>query len=254
MNDEGIEDLPMDSGPERPELVSEPSPIVDAPRDEHGRFASKDTGETAAEVEAPEAAQPKPGDNPIPEPEFKGYLTEKRKRQELEQEVAAMKAQLQQLTQQPEAPPSIWEDEEAARRYDNAQAVQTAVQQSAQETRLVTSEMFARREHPDFDELRDVFLGLAKDNPTLAQQALADPDPWGKAITIAKNHKAMQDLGTTDIAALLKAERAKWEAEAQAAIPRPRFPASTASDGSVSGRSAPVWTGDVNDRDILPMG
>jgi hypothetical protein len=55
---------------------------------------------------------------------------------------------------------------------------------------------------------------------------------------------------------LLKAERAKWEAEAKAAMPAPQptFPTSTASDGSVASRGGPVWSGPTPDKTLLNMG
>lgn len=205
------EQLPEATETEQPETIGRP-------RDESGRFAKKETG-----VEQPqEIADPVPptGDK-LPPETFKGLKEEREKRQNLEREIETLKQQLStpQPQQAPAPIPSIWEDEDGFRQN----LVTTAVQSASFNSKLEMSEMLVRQANPDFDEVKAEFLALADQNPTLAQQALADPHPWNKAYQIAKNHRAMQELGATNVAELeaklreqIKAELAAQPAQPQA--------------------------------------
>jgi len=237
--------LPMDSGPVRPELVSEPT-IVDEPEEREaqprapdGKFASKEQGEKPADEAASAPPAPEPEAVPV-----KALQDERRKRQELEAQLAALQ---QQAAQQP--PPSIWEDDQGALAHVQEQAVSQAVQQATFNARLDMSEMMVRQANPDFDEMKSRFLAMAEENPALRQMALKDPHPWNKAYTLAKNAAKMEALGTTDVGELEARLRAKWEAELAAKMPRPSFPTSTANDGSVSNRGAVFQPSDFK----LPM-
>ncbi len=215
-----------------------PDPVEEAStgpvRDEHGRFAAKDTGVDDT---------PPPGDR-LPQDEYKAVREEREKRQRLEAEVEALKAQFQSLQpREPEAPPpSVWEDENAW----GSQLVSQAVQQAEQKTVMRMSEMMARQAEPEFDTLKAEFLALAEKNPALADQALADPHPWNKAITIARNHKAMAALGAVDVSDLEAKLRAKiMEEMGQQAIPPARsvVPPSITGERSVGARTGPAWSG-----------
>jgi hypothetical protein len=91
------------------------------------------------------------------------------------------------------------------------------------------SEMMMRQNTPDFDEMKDVYLQLERDNPSLGQQVMADPHPWNKAYQIAQNHTRMQTLGATNVAELETKLRAEIMAELQAQpAVTPNLPASLA--------------------------
>lgn len=193
---------------------------------------------------------------PAPEPDnvpVKALQDERRKRQELEQQIAALQ---QQVNQKPEEPaPSMWEDENKWQEHFGTRITQQATQFASQNARLDTSEMLARQAHAeDFEEAKAEFLKMAEQNPELRQAALSDPHPWEKAYQIYANAKAMKELGATNVADLEAKIRAKVEEELKANAPKLLFPTSTAQDGSVSGRSGAVWSGETKDRDILPMG
>lgn len=263
MNIERIDEkLSMDETA-NPELVSEPA-IVDLPedrgdtpsdgearlRDEHGRFV-KSTGE---QPETP-ADTVTPADNPIPEDQFKGYLTEKRKRQELEAQIAAMQQQMAQFQQPPTELPDFWQDPQTVIKQEVNQAVGQALtqwQQQQEVQRINASEAAAKAKYPDYDEAFGAFRQTVAADPELARQMMAAPDPGEFAYQKGKAAITLSSVGSLE--AYEAQLRAKWEAELKAQAPRPSFPASTAADGSVAGRGMPAWAGPVADKDILPMG
>jgi hypothetical protein len=121
-----------------PEPVETPEPEQTGPaRDEQGRFAPRQTGD-----EPHVTAEATPA-NPIPEDQFKGYLTEKRKRQELEEKLATLEQRFQSLQQpkeQPAPPPSIWDDEQGWQQHFGQQVSQFATFNA----KLEMSEMLTR--------------------------------------------------------------------------------------------------------------
>lgn len=236
-----VEAVQAEPAPQAPEPAE---PVSDGPvRDESGRFVAKTTG-----VED----TPPPGDK-LPQEDYKAIREEREKRKALQSELEALKAQFQsfQQPQQPqEPPPSLWEDENA---WGN-QLVSAAVQQAQQRARMDMSEMMTRQAEPEFDTLKAEFLALAEKNPTLADQALADPHPWNKAISIAKNHKAMTELGAVNVTELEAKLRAQiMEEMGQQAIPpaRPMAPPSISGERSVASRGGPAWSGPTALRDLL---
>lgn len=241
---------------EAPATPEPEAPAEGPPRDESGRFAPKQTGE---EQQGEPAAEPTPGTNPIPDDQFKGYLTEKRKRQELEQQVAAMQAQFQSLQSQARAPqaepePEFWDNPQAVIASQVQQAVMQALQaekQQQQVARINESEVKAKATYPDYDDAFRAFQQAVTANPNLIQQMTSASDPAEFAYKKGKTALQLEQVGSID--ELLANERAKWEAEARAAIPAPAqsFPTTTANDGSVAGRGAPAWAGPKPIGDLL---
>jgi hypothetical protein len=213
---------------ETPEIVEADGPV----RDEKGRFAPK--GETPAE---PEVVSPTTEE---PKLEHPALIGERRRRQEAEARLEALEKQFQQIQNPPPPPPDMFDNPEGWQNQFGSQLVNTAVQQATLNAKLDMSEMMVRQSNPDFDDMKAAFLDLAKDNPTLAQQALADAHPWNKAYQIAKTHKTMQEVGATDVASLTAAIEARLRAELQAqnpATPAP-IPDTLADAQSARGSSA----------------
>lgn len=238
-----------DAATGEPEAVEEQAVDDEQPRDEHGRFASLETG-----VE-PEQGQPEPEAVPptagLPQEEYKAIREEREKRKRLEAELEALRQQM--ASQPPEPPPSIWEDDQGALQHVKQEAVSLAVQQATLNAKLDMSEMMVRQQNPDFDEVKAEFLALAEQNPGLVQQALADPHPWDKAYKIAKTHRTMQELGATDVATL----RAKLREEVLAELQQgrspvaPGLPPTITGERSVASRSGPAWAGPTPLTDLL---
>lgn len=218
------------------EAASEPEV---QPRDESGRFAAKETG-----VEPQETAEPVPPTDRLPQQDYKALREEREKRQRLEAELEALRAQQTQ-------PPSIWEDEQAARSYDQQQAVAAAVQEATFQASLNMSEMMARQAYPDFEEVKAEFLAMAEQNPVLPQQALSDPHPWNKAYQIAKNARTMRELGATDINELREKIKAELMAEMQAQPAPAQLPPTLSTERSVGSRTGPAWSGPKSINELL---
>jgi len=221
--DDILSDEPFEQAEESTvEQVEEPA----QPRDETGKFAPK--GET-------ESASPAPVEQRQPDLEHPALIAERRRRQEAEARLAAFEA-----AAIAEPPPSIFEDEQGWQNNFGNNVVSQAVQEATLNARVEMSEMLARQAHPDFEDMKNTFLSLMDQNPSLKQQCQADPHPWNKAYQIAKSHKMMQELGATDVATLearltekIRAELTQ-QAQAQAPVSQ-QFPASLA--GAQSGRS-----------------
>lgn len=217
-----------------PEPVAEPT-AEQVARDDKGRFAPKDEAPT----------------DRLPPDEYKAIRDERAKRQAAEARIAELE---RQNAAPPEPLPSIWEDDAAWQQGFGNQVVSTAVQQATFNAKLDMSEMMVRAANPDFEDVKAEFLRLAEENPALRQQALADPHPWDRAYKIAKNHKAIAELGATDVQSLEQKLREQIMAEmAVANTPpaRPGLPPTLSGQPSVANRSGPAWTGPTPLDDIL---
>ncbi len=220
-----------------------------------------DESDTEAELR-PALPAEEPGETPQPAPEqaeeaeagpppaderAKGQeaaiIAERRKRQELEQQIEALRREMQAKPAEPPAPPpSVWEDEQGAFQHFGGQAVSAAVQRATFEAKLNHSEFYARKNIDGFGEAWDDLNKWLSDNPSVAQQATSDIDPWGYAYRAFQNQRTMQELGATDIetlrAKIREEELAKLQQQAAPAIPR-----SLSTTRSVSSRRGPDWSG-----------
>ncbi|QZP07782.1 hypothetical protein [Caenibius sp. WL] len=232
------------NGSDEPEVVETPAEPVQQPRDEAGRFATKETGETPQETPA-EPVEPTGGD--LPKEEFEGLKAERKRRQAAEEERDRLREQLQSNQNPPAPPPSLWDDEQGWTQHFGGQVIQAA----ALNARLDMSEMMARQANPDFEEAKQEFLAMAQQNPALLDMARADPHPWNKAYQIVKSHRAMQELGATDVTSLEQKLREKIQAEMAAQAPAaPVLPNSLADAQSSRGGVVPQ-AGGVSLQDIL---
>lgn len=219
--------------------VAEPEPGTDGPdRDEKGRFKGVEDGVP-------------PAPDKLPQEEFKALKEERTKRQSLEQQLAELRAEIDRAKNPPAPPPDLWENPEAWQQHFGGQVISQAVQQASLNATLNTSEMLNRKAHADFDDAKAEFLRLAEANPSLREQALADPDPWGKAYQIAKTHQTMQQLGATDIDALKVKLREELMAEMQVRPAAPAIPPTISTENTVAPRTGPAWSGPTPLSDLL---
>ncbi len=238
-----LNDEPMDAEPETVEQPApEPEPATEGPvRDEQGRFAAK----KGVEPEPEQATDTVPPTDKLPKEEYGVVRAVRDENKALKDQLDTLQKQLQQLQQPqepPAPPPSIWEDEQAY----GGHIVSTAVQQATFNARLDMSEMMVRQANADFEDMKAKFLEMAEQNPSLRQQALADPHPWNKAYQIAKNAAKMEALGATDVSELEARIREQVMAEMQQASPvvaAPPVPPSLTGQRSVAPRSGPAWSG-----------
>jgi hypothetical protein len=231
---EPVEAPVVEVAPETPET---PEPASDGPaRGADGKFIPKQT--TGVEETVP------PTDK-LPQEDYKAIREEREKRQALQAELDALKQQFEAAKEPPAPPPSMWEDEQGWQQHFGGEVVSTAVQQATFQARLDMSEMLVRQANPDFDEIKERFVQMMQANPALQQQALSDPHPWSRAYDIAKNAKAIEEIGATNLDELREKIRAELMAETQAQMPVPQqtLPPTLTTERNVGSRTGPAWAG-----------
>lgn len=245
------EAIAEDIVPQEPETIGQP-------RGEDGKFLStkEETGVETPPVAQEPRAEPVPPTEPgLPPEEYKALKDERRKRQEAEARIAALERDFQarQQAKPPEPEVDFWDDPNAVISQRVEQAVSTALQRIEQQQltkRIDDSEQVARQKYTDFDEKLGAFQQAVQFNPILAREMAMASDPAAFAYERGRTALEIQRAGSLD--EVLKAERAKWEAEALAAMPAPpTLPSTTATDGSVGGRSGPAWAGPPSIDDLL---
>lgn len=241
---DGLDDF-LDAGTTTaaPEPEAAPETVTpDRPRDEHGRFAPKaETGVEPEPTTEPEVPPTETKDQ-LPKEEYTALKAIRDENKGLKDTLASLQQQLQQLQapkEPPAPPPTIWEDEQGWQQHLQSQVLRQADQLS----RINASEMAARAQNPDFQEMYDLFNDLAAQNPSIVQQAMADPHPWGKAYQIAKNHARMQELSAVDVSDLEAKLREQIKAELAAQQPTtPTLPNSLADQQSARTGGAQPFT------------
>lgn len=216
---------------------------ADRERDEKGRFASKGVDEGAP-----------PAPDKLPQDVYEPLKAVRDENKALKDRLAAFERQMEEQRNPPPPPVSVFEDEQAWQQQFGGQVVSQAVNQATFNAKLDMSEMMVRQANADFDDMKEAFLALAEQNPSLTQQALADPHPWNKAYQIAKNHKAMQELGATDVDSLKAKIREELMNEMQAQVPpvtRSAIPPSLTAEQNMGGRTGPAWAGPRSLQDML---
>jgi hypothetical protein len=253
-----MEDLDSILSDEPTELKPEAPVETGQPRDEHGRFAPKDDGTTetgvdqAGEIpaEVPPTSEPT---KELPPAEYAALRDERRKRQQLERELQELQQRVNQPVTAPSPPPDFWESPEAALEAKFNQFGEQLMQRiEAQQwqRKAANDEQSARAKYADFDDKLEQFHQLAASNPALINELRAAPDVAEFAYRKASEAMLLQDHGGVE--GLLKAERAKWEAELRGSAPvPPTVPLSTAAERSVGSRSGPAWVGPVSLDDLL---
>lgn len=195
-----------------------------------GQFVPKEPAKAESEPEAkPDAkAEAKPDAEPAktepeakkepPKQEFtekeqafmKAALEERRKRQELQQQLAAL-----QQNAQPQEKKTFWDDPEGV-----LQQFQQQVQTVALRTRLDTSEAIARQRYQDFDQNVQFFGELMQATPGLREQMLNSHDPAEFAYRAGKAAREFREIGNIEEyrARVERETRAKLEAEFRAKL------------------------------------
>lgn len=239
LSDNEPEAAPVAEQPQEPEASAEGQP-----RGPDGKFVAKEP-ETGVEPQPAGEADAGPPPDKLPKEEYGALRAIRDENKGLKSQLEALQQQFQQLQQPtPAPPPSMWEDEQGWQQH----LQQRIMQQTDQLSRINASEMAARSQHPDFQEMFDLFNTMAAQNPAVVQQAMADPHPWGKAYQIAKNHKSMTELGAVDVADLEAKMREKIMAElqqGQTPVPQPQvtLPPTLTGERNVGTRSGPAWAG-----------
>ena len=165
--------------------------------------------ETPVEEAKPEAQTPSANkEKPEPKEEWTkaAVIDERRKRQQLEREIAELRKQSQQSPR-----PDVFEDPEGAFRHEREQL--TA---QIHATRLELTQELMRDAHQDYDELESEFVELAQQNPFLIQELQQARNPAKFAYETAK--KARDAAALKDVDKLKADLEAKIRAELEAKI------------------------------------
>lgn len=240
--------------------------IGERARDEQGRFKSVTPAESAeppkeapapepvapvVDAPAPVAVAPTPVVPVIPVESEKerayqrGMLEERQKRQ-------AAEARLRELEAPPKPPVDPWQDLPGAFKSQQEQMAEALFVQNCN-----LSERFARREHKDYDEVRNVFMEHAQSNPILFQQMRQAEDPATFAYSEGLRIRELKDVNGDFGAYRSKLEkdiRASVEAEFATKYgvkPVPVVPTSLNSDTSPTATTA-VYAGPPSIQSLLP--
>lgn len=193
--------------------------------------------EESTEEESATTAQPE-SDETTTDPEAKNldwakvaYLDEKRKRQELEKRLEALEAGGTQ--QERPKGKDLFEDPEGR------------LQDLKLEVKADISREMMMELKPDYKEKEDVFLALAKEDPTLVVKLRQAQNPAKFAYETAVKHKALEEIGDPT----QYREKIKAEILAELSKTQPKKKPSLANTTSVGGGIAS--TGESSLADIL---
>ena len=257
MTEESIEEVLQtvdepEQSPDEPTQAEAETPepeTIGRPRDEAGRF-TKTQDETGVESEESETEVEPPSTGQLPQEVYEPFRAVRTENRELKEQMAQLQKQLAQP--QPEQKVGFWDDPDTALDQRLGQFGTQLLEQFTQqqlETKIRMSQVQLQQKYDDFDARIEEFTRLEQMNPALSQQALSHPDPLEFAYQTARQAKEVEQYGGID--GLLKAERAKWEAEAAAQVPTPTLPSTTISERSAGGRKGPEWTGPASMDNIL---
>ena len=243
---------------EAPEVETPVEPEVDGPaRDEHGRFAPKAQEKgVEPEPEQPEQEAEPPSDQGLPKEEYTALRAVRDENKELKQQIAAMQQQFasqQARPQEASQVPDFWDDPNAAfdariQQFGTQLMQQFQQQQTVQ--RIEASEAAAKAKYADYGEAFGQFQQAVQMNPGLIAQMQAASDPAEFAYKTGKRAMELEQVGSID--ELIARKVAEREAELKAAMPAPKLPETTATDGSMGSRKGPEWSGPTDLNSLLP--
>lgn len=165
---------------------------------------SQETDEKAEEDETPSSEEQGKEDQWTKT----AVLDERRKRQEREQRIAELEAQIKAKDQQETVSrPDVLEDPDGAFSHTEQQ-----ISKQIQGVRLEMSQSLMRELKNDYDELEGEFIAMAETNPVLAQQLHQSNNPAKFAYETALKARQAAELQDVD------AYKAKLEAEARAKV------------------------------------
>lgn len=182
------------------------------------------TGETpAVEAEAapPAAEAPKEVPQPSDHVPVRALQEERRKRQDLEKQLAEMKQ-----AQPAEVRPNLFEDPDSWEKALDARLEQrlASVRQESEQKFLTLVEQAAKARHADFDDVAMVFAQAAQVTPGLVEEARNAPDPAEFIYRAGLNLKRVQEAGS--IEALIEKAREEGRQEALKGRIQPKIPES----------------------------
>lgn len=238
-------DAPADSLPTDPPAKETKEEEPAAAQGEEDSPKGEDSSEETPPVEEEPPASEK--DRMVP---LKALEAERKKRQTAE-------TNLEQATAKPALPaPDVIEDQKGFEDH-----LSGTVDQKLANQRFSMSKIMAKGAYEDYDDMEQVFMEAAQENPALASALQAHEHPSEFAYQEGKKIMAMKEFGTDPVAYKeqvrqeVEAEvRDKLKAEAEAAAEGNALrdiPTSLANEPSVAARGDPKWAGPDTIDDIL---
>lgn len=187
-------------------------PPLAAEQDNEAAPAGDDAaGSTADEAAADsEDAPPSGASKSVP---LAGLLDERDKRKTAEAEAAELRRKLEEATKPTEAPPSVFDDEDAAFN-ERITPIVGQFQSELVRNRFELSREMMMMAKDDFETRESEFLALAADRPELVSQLQESPNPARFAYETAVKHEELQAMENID--EWREKERAKLREELQA--------------------------------------
>ena len=252
------------------DFLSEPEPTETVSETPEQEPVAAEAGDDQVTEESQEATGGKETEtSPVPEKEpdsatvpITALHGERERRQAAERELEAYRQQQAQMRE-----PDPYEDPDGYQAFRQHQAQSMQLQQGQQQLnsillneRINITEVIARRDHEDYDQVKDVFADAALNNPALIVGLREAPDPAGYAYREGQKIMAQQEIGDDPAAyrekvkAEILAELRMEKTEAEKAEENLRFsiPNHLAEQRSVSDRKGPEWTGPDALGEILP--
>ena len=217
---------------------------VSQPRDEHGRFASNDTGEQpeTAQQEGPPPSEPEQSHIPIA-----ALKDERAKRQQSEAERQQLAERLQQyeayFAQQNGQQPQEEQDPLEIIAQQVMQRLQPQTEMQMLTMRVNVAEDIARQKWSDYDEKVETFKAAVQQNPYLLQELKNAANPAEYAYNADNRMLEAKSYGQPGPSReAMEAEmRAKIMAELN--LNKPQVPTSLVNEQSRGSRSGPAWSG-----------
>ena len=241
--------------------TAEPKAVTEAPKPEE---------QDDADTEPP---APSPGEAVVPR---RALEDERHKRQDWKQRAVEAETRHQELMRQleeakrapppqPQQPPPQMQPLPDPQQDPVGFARGFAIQQQQMllNERLNMSEMMLREKIGDdkVSEYVSEFQQHAQRDPTLFGKLYTQTNPYGWMTREVDRLRLQRDIGDDPAKfreRLIAEERAKWEQEVAArgpAVPQgtpvPGMQPSLANARSVAGRTAPAWTGELSDEEVL---
>jgi hypothetical protein len=235
--------------------------------------SAEPTGEPAVEAapEAPEAppaekaeAAPPAAEKPPEEPKdskpppgfvpHQALAEERRKRQEYERELSALRQKAQEA-EAAKPKPNLFEspDEWEKHLEERVTRITAEAEARAQARFIALAEQDARTRYPDYEEAVQAFTEAARETPALIEEARAATNPVEFVYKSGKNLKTFREAGSLE--ELIKQAEARGEERARQALqskPVPEVPESLTDIAGAKGETTKTWSGPKPLTDLLP--
>lgn len=207
------------------------------------------------EPQEPAAAAPVDGEPPAPGSDkhvpLAALEAERKQRQDWKEKAIRYEEQIKLLKEQQQAP----------QQQPSAPQREMSPQEFAINERFNTSELLARKDHPDMDEKMAAWEAEAQKNPALRVELMQQRHPWEFVYQQGARLLAMQEIGDDpaaykerlrqELLAELSPQQPQSVQPAAAPAPTAALPTSLATARSAAARTADAYTGPTPFEDLF---